>query len=473
MIYSVDFDTLKSLRLACRQYAYLPYLLEKTFQWIRIEASPDQVEVAESVDLSCIRPYVKAVVFVPSKYSWAMTEQKFWDIIWAPRVEEIYNALREKERQIWDAWGRAFSAAAELKKDFEELGLMGLIEKHANGPIQFTKDEVAKGYERYMYLAQRTRELFESKRVERAWVRVLTQLPDVQFFNIGIWEFNCGHMEQDWKKAGCEIEIHPHGQDRLGHSHAVCRRLHASVGEALFRAAVASLIAAQSTVSWLEVECILDDEFIWAHDGTLDNWDLSQLQSLVFNPVGAARQEIEQWSDEHKDAASARCGHALVTLLRKCSSGLTELKFFPDGQYGDNYLVWPPAAPNKPPKLPVLEELTTGANLHLRTFSRYLLQCPSLDYLRLEGCKGVEGLWPELWDAIRDHPNRMLIEFDDLPCNMETFETCSMRYDPKGASSAEDEDDEAADAIEYSLRNYFSGKGHWDHTLSMWFGDWD
>lgn len=399
-----------------------------------------------------------------------MTKEKFRDIIWAPRVEEIYDELRSRERQERDAGGD-FDASSVLKQEFEELGLRGLVEKHADGQLPFTHDEVTKGYKRYMQHAQRAHELFDSKRVERAWARVLAQLPDVAFFNIGLWEWDSGSTEQDWKAAGCEMQIHAHGQDRLGHSHAVCRQLQASVGELLLRAAVASLIAAQSTVSHLEVECVLDGQFTWADDGTLNNLDLSMLQSLFFNPVGATKQESSEWPEEYAETANARCGLALVALLRKCSSSLVELKFFPEGWYGDNYLVWPPAPPNQPPKLPALEELTTGASINLSAFSRYLFQCPSLNYLRLEGCEGVDWMWRELLDAIRNHPNRMLIEFDDLPCNEHTLEPFSIRHDTREAHSAEFEGDDPFDDIQYSVANYLSGKRHWDRTLSMWFED--
>lgn len=105
--FSVDFATRKALREACRQYAYLPSLLETVFEHIRIEASPEQVEVAEAIDLSCVGRYVRTVTMRPSKYSWTMTEDAFQHIVSTPRIEEICQQVAVK-------WYQAKSAGEDV-----------------------------------------------------------------------------------------------------------------------------------------------------------------------------------------------------------------------------------------------------------------------------------------------------------------------------------------------------------------------
>ncbi|KAH6616851.1 hypothetical protein C7974DRAFT_53419 [Boeremia exigua] len=452
----IDFATLKSLRLACRQYAYLPALLADIFQHIRIEASPEQVKVAELLDLSSMKPYVKAITMVPSKYTWTMTEGKFQHIIWSPRAEEIFD----EKFSVNDS-------SALGRQEIKELGLVSFVEKHTDGAMPFTKGEVATGYERYMQHARRTREMFETKQIDRAWSRLLAELPDVDSFNIGLWNFDSS-TDQNWRKRGCDLQIHGHGYGIPGHEYEACRQLHAPVGEALFRAAIAALTTARSNVSRLEIECVVDGEFTWADDETLDGLNLSRLQSLVFDPIGADWREAGNWSREHKAAAGARCGLALVTLLNKCSSSLRELSFFP--QRSGNYFDWPPAAPNWPPVLPALGSLTTGTGLDLSGFARFLLQSPALVYLRLDGSEWRRGEWRELWDAIRNHPNRMTLNFDQLPCS--NYGECSV-YHYTGEASTLDSDEDQWDNVQYCLENYLSGRSPWNRTLTLWFEESD
>jgi hypothetical protein len=463
----VDFATLKTLRVACRQYAYLPALLAEVFQWIRFEASPELVEAAESLDLSCIKPYVKNITVVPTKYSWIMTEDAFQCIIWAPRAEEICDEIRSKADRIREAGGDLTDLPVSGPEEIEKLGLMTFIENHTDGPMPFTHDEIARGYERYMQHARVTHEMFKSKRIDRAWGRVLAQLPDVHLFNIGTWHFD-GSTDPDWRSLGCELRIHGHGHGLPGHDHEVCRQLHAPVGEALFRAAVAGFIAARSNISHFEVECVIDSGFTWADDGTLNGLDLSRLQSLIFDPVGAGWWETSRWSREYRATANSRCGLALVTLLNKCSSSLRELTLFPERS--GNYFDWPPAAPNRPPRFPALESFTTGTGLDLTAFARFVTQSPALSRLHLDGSEWRGGEWRELWDAIRNHSNRMTLEFEQVP--LSDYGEVSV-YHHTGEASKADFEEDPWDNIQYSLENYLSGRTHWDRTLKIWFEEGD
>lgn len=390
-----------------------------------------------------------------------MTEDKFQHIIWAPRVEEIYDEMHSKEDEIRKT-DKNYIASFALEDDFNKLGLAGFLEKHTDGPLPFTNGDVTWSYDRYMQHARLTDEMFETKQIDCAWVRVLTQLPHVELLNVGIWDFD-GHLSEDWRESGCEIRTHRHSYETPGHEPSVCRQLHEPIGEALFRAAMASLVAARSPISHLEIKCVLNNSFTWADDGTLDGLDLGQLQSLSFDPVEANWRESRHWTEGYKRTAAARCGFALGTLVHKCSSRLGELNFAP-GHNGE-YLVWPPATPNQLPILPSLDSFKTGTNLDLSRFARFISQSPSLSYVQLICCGGFYP-WREVWKAIRDHPNRMIIDFEGLSCN--EYGEFSVSCHTGQASEAFFNED-PWENLQNSLENYLSRRRHWDKTLHMWF----
>ena len=216
----------------------------------------------------------------------------------------------------------------------------------------------------------------------------------------------------------------------------------------------------------LEIECAVDSNFVWADDGTLDNLDLSHLETLSFDPIEAERREMRLWSPERKASAASRCGLALSSLLHKCSSNVQKLIIYPGHNGGGDYTVWPPAASIQPPQLTALTSFTTGMSLDLPAFARFLLQSSALTFLQLTGCGGDLNNWSFPWDAIRNHPSRMRLEFDQLPCN--DVAECSV-YHYTGELSKAEFDDDPWSNIDYSLENYLSGLRHWDRTLEMWF----
>lgn len=169
---------------------------------------------------------------------------------------------------------------------------------------------------------------------------------------------------------------------------------------------------------------------------------------------------------ERRAIATLRCGLAVSTLLHKCSSSLHVLELYPEQD--SEYLEWPPEAPIRLPTLAALKSFTTGLGLDLSAFAQFLHQSPDLNYLQLDGCEGKLEDWRYLWDAISDHPSRMTLEFDSLPCN--SYTECSLSH-YTGDASKEEFDEKPWANIMYSLENYLSGRRHWDRTLRMWFGD--
>ena len=78
-----------------------------------------------------------------------------------------------------------------------------------------------------------------------------------------------------------------------------------------------------------------------------------------------------------------------------------------------------------------------------------------------------------LLDAVRNHPSRMTLQWDQVPAN-DAMEI-SARFNTADMSFAK-RDDNCQD-IDRSLQNYVVGKGRWNKCLKMWFedeeGDWN
>ncbi|XPS72343.1 hypothetical protein M3J09_004508 [Ascochyta lentis] len=463
----VDHATLKSLRLACRQYAYLPRLLEKLFHGIRLVASSEQVYLAETLDLSVIKPYVKSIAMEPSKYSWAMTKDTFQDIVLVTPLQQFCYAMNRKGLQTMRT-GKDFSNPIPIGRDqFADLGLTGFVQQYMDGKMPFSSAEIGEGFEHYMQHARCIHDMFETQQVQRAWTRVCMQLPNVQVFRVGRWEFD-GRGESNWRNLGCDVQPHEHYYGR-GHDKAVCRRLQEPVGEALYSTAIASLAAARAKITQLDIECVVDGNFAWARNGALDGLDLANLEILTFGPLGAEPREDYGSGSEREAAVHAHCNHAITTLLRKCSTSLQKLVLFPNFSCYD--MDWPPSditVPNEPLAFPALKSFTTGISLRLSSFTLFLHQCPVLEYLQLDGCHGDDGEWRELWDAIRNHPNRMTLKLDQLPCNSYAeVGVCHHTGEASGTAFSSD----PWDNIGYSLENYLSGRRHWDRSLRMWFDE--
>jgi hypothetical protein len=405
---------------------------------------------AATVDLSGIRPFVKKIVFQPSKYSWDMTNDIYGDI---SIINKLFAFCQEKEDEMKaehihgeTRWRIHFPGTSEVFK----LGYTDFVRKYMDGEMPISRDEIEASFEKYMGSAIELRGMFESGQVHHAWTNMLLQLPNVHTFGIGRWKYEDDH-KHDWHK----------------HNEVVCRQVQEPVGEAVFNTTLASLISAGSRIEKLRINSMTDCHFAWADNGTLDALDLSCLHAL--------KLDIECCHDFHhnslqEDEVRIRFNIAVTALLRKCQSSLRHLRVLsthcPDFE-------WPPTDAGEShgiPPLPALESFTTELTLLLPNFADLLLQSCELKHLKLNLCHGDLGDWHELWDAIRNHPSRMLLTFDQLPCN----EVAEVSMDHHtGEESKEEWSDDVWGNINYSLENYLSGRRHWDRTLQMWFGDGD
>jgi hypothetical protein len=79
-----------------------------------------------------------------------------------------------------------YIASFAFKDNFNKLGLASFLKKHTDGPLPFTNSNVIRGYDCYIQHARLTNKIFKTKQINRAWVRVLTQLLHVKLLNVGI-----------------------------------------------------------------------------------------------------------------------------------------------------------------------------------------------------------------------------------------------------------------------------------------------
>jgi hypothetical protein len=163
-----------------------------------------------------------------------------------------------------------------------------------------------------------------------------------------------------------------------------------------------------------------------------------------------------------------------MALIGLCQRSLRDLEIFP-GDTNDWPLSWP--VPPEDPivddsyqivELPVLERFQTAVNLNLGSFARFLRLAKNIKHLELDSCVGGDdGEWRDLWRAIRYHPSRMQLAFDQIPCNDAT--ELSMSHFTGDASRANDNPDDPWINIYYELEMYLSNRGSWGRSCRMWF----
>lgn len=416
---------------------------------------------------------MQSVVFEPSKYSWAMTEELFEEIVTVAPLQEFCQRHNDKlwETGGWDRNGKKFLHDS----DVEVLGVRGFVERYMGGEMPFGEEEIKEGFVRYMARANETRELFGSGRLERAWTGALRQLPEVGMFTLGSWDFDktiaLQHRVETkgrgWEEIRCEVYEHKHNWD-AGHNHARCRRPQEPVGGAVFNTAIASLIAAGSTITGLDIKYCAEETFSWADNGLLQDLDLSHLESLFFRPQTWEDGEGEKMGDRNFDLGreerlEARAALAVTSILKKSSQSIKTLEIVTGVPRCP--FAWP--LPDSIIALPSLERFYTGASLHLPAFARFVKLARNLKHLELKSCHGKGWEWRQLWDAIRHHPSRMMLVFDQLPCS--DAAEISMNHWTGEESKDEGYEDDVWMNIDRSLENYVSNRGKWDRSCRMWF----
>ncbi|KAJ4299390.1 hypothetical protein N0V90_004635 [Kalmusia sp. IMI 367209] len=460
------------------QFAYLPSLLDILFGTVRFIASAKHADIVAKTDLGLLKGYVKGVVFEPSKESWITKREMFEEIILVRPFEEAVDVLIEELRSKGDdTWWRDYETRRE--EELKKLGIKGFTKKYLPKEKElFSDEEIEAGYEAYTARANAAKAVIDNGELAKTWARALGQLERVEELRVGQWEFDQDSLrwhvdtkDKGWKELG--VEVYGHGHPRhLGYAHeeSHCRGVQVPVGEALFSTALKSVSEARVKIKRLDIEYVGNGKFAWADDGQLDGLDLSNLQELIFRPRTEEIGESIGW-DRKKTATLEECsGLAVEAILKKCAPSLTYLELLSDVPFC--VLVWPPEktkVANLAP-LPALTSLKTGARLNLATFPAFLKEkCTALTSLELQSCGGKgNASWRGLWDAIRYHPQRMHLSFEQIPCN-DAAEVSLVHY--TGDECEDEEDEDPWMDIDRSLSNYLSNKGKWNKSCRMWFED--
>lgn len=212
---------------------------------------------------------------------------------------------------------------------------------------------------------------------------------------------------------------------------------------------------------------------------------MTELEKLIFRPIARCRDGRLGWLGEEEEEMDKRACATLNALLRKCSDHLEELEV-----RRDSALIWPmftSASYAQPAPLstswsqdvvplPELKRIVLGgtqADDH--ALSKLLVRSPKLHYFQLEEIIGIPDM-RTLLTAIRDHPSRMTLKWDQVCVATTDFSAC---YNTAHASSAKkvkvDFDSRADHEVAYtmelerSLQNYVAGKGRWNKSLWMEF----
>ena len=335
--------------------------------------------------------------------------------------------------------------------EIRKFGFAGFVQRYMDDKMPISESEIEVAFETYMETAFELRSMFESGQVHRAWANVLHQLPNVHDFEIGKWNYENDH-EHDWRN----------------HKEMNCLQIQEPVGEVVCVTALASMISAGSRIEELRIQNATDCHHTWADNGTLDALDLSRLHTLKID-TKCSDNFLHDWP-LLEDEVGVRFNLAVNALLCKCQPNLRHLRVSSSHW---RTLKWPlidTRESHTTPVLPALESFSTSLDVMLLNFTNLLLQSPELKHLELESCDGTPSDWRELWDAIRNHPSRMLLHIECMPCGDPEAET-GLNHHTGEASRMKWDDD--GDNIRYSLENYLSGRRHWDSALETWFGNRD
>lgn len=125
--------------------------------------------------------------------------------------------------------------------------------------------------------------------------------------------------------------------------------------------------------------------------------------------------------------------------------------------------------------LPRLEKLSfEGGYIQPRNLSIWMAEMSSLEHFErvsTKSCGGEEGTWVHVFDAIRDHPRKLMVELDQICANDEeipiSYHTCDFQEYLEKEPEAENWSD-----VSLSLPLYLSGKIDIDEEILEASRDW-
>lgn len=388
------------------------------FENVQLQPTLKYVEGLEKGNLDRIAPHVSHVTFIPPLQSSALAYEDFSEIISILYRRKIRPGGREEQLPVPD-------------------------------------DKARLAFQKYHQHVQKNQDLLGSSLLRQVWVQTLRK---------------CGHYlrlsfeDADWKESFIR-DVAQSGGIPGPYDHVCLRHAKeshaAALGSLLFRSAVQCLAEAGTSIRSLDIKFHIAYRDVW---GQLPQWsqlDCSQLQDFTFEP-----------SDFYCESPEDVHARLLVTnptaVLRKCHTTLEVFKYRLDIDTG-NWIqpAWPESEVALLPKLKYLD--MDGICVDPRALARWIGQMPCLDHVRISEMVLDDDYptWQFIYDAIRDHPNDVLVDFVSIETNIITG--------VYGLSFRKSEVDECLEDIkrtrtcfhhEACVCLYIAGRIGWDNNMA-------
>ena len=401
-------------------------------------ATTEHVEHLERANISQVAPFVSEVTFVAPPNSWTLTYDGFKEVVVTQEIQKYaldhLNGYR--------GYGH------------ENDGYRKFIEKHWGGKFPLSDEQIRAAFDRYHDDALIKKDLLQGEELRVAWIKALRALPNdlrLRFVTSGYDESSSTHLPI---QPDCIVRPHRHDGN---HQEETCERVTAPIGDALFAAAVACLGEAGVKARTLDVKCAMTGQFQWE---ALPGWgrcDFSRVQSFKFQPQVQEIPGNPSGFGEVETLITKRAADATAAVLKKCNDSLEEFRFA-----GDCPMRWPG---HEVISLPKLKKLSFAiGTIRPRNLKAWMAKMPSLEHFECvmtktsgAGEDGTNGTWVDVFDAIRDHPRGMKVEFDQINANDEEISISYYTDDFQEYMENEAEAEDWSD-VSLSLPLYLSGK---------------
>ena len=397
-------------------------------------ATTEHLEHLERANINQIAPFVNQVTFVAPPNSWTLTYDGFKDVV----VAQAIRKYADDHLNGYCGYG------------YENDGHRKFVEKHWSGTFPLSDEEIRGGFNRYHDDALLAKDLLQGEDLRVAWTKALRALPSG--LGLRFVSFPCDVSSSTHLPIQPDCIVRPHHHDAI-HQRETCIKATASIGDALFAAAIACLAEAGVKARKLNVTCAMTGEFQWE---ALPGWgtcDFSRVQSFKFQPQVQDIIENFNYFGEVDTLITKRAADATAAVLKKCNDSLEEF------HYQDFCpMRWPGHEVISLPKLKRLS-LSSGY-IRPRNLKTWMAKMPSLERFECvmtKSCGGGEGTWLEVFDAIRNHPRGIKVDFDQIVANDEEisidYHTDDFQEYLENEALAEDWSD-----VCMSLPLYLSGK---------------
>ena len=409
-------------------------------------ATPEDLEHLERASISRIAPFVNNVTFVAPPNSWILPYDGFKEVVVAQAVQKYAPDHLKKHHGYWSD------------------GLQKFVEKHWSGKLPFSDEQIRCGFEKYRDDALVAKDLLQGEDLKVAWTKTLRALPSdlrLRFVSSKYDESSSTHLPV---QPDCVVQPHRHDGT---HRTEACASASAPIGDALFAAAIVCVAEAGVMVRELNVMCAMTGQFQWDALPGWDTCDFSQIQSFKFQPVVQEIPGIPKQYNPAETLITKNAADATSAVLKKCNDSIEEFH-----HHNDCPMRWPGYEVISLPNLKTLS-LADGY-IRPRNLSAWMAEMSSLEHFTCVSTKssgGAEGTWVEVFDAIRHHPRRMKIEFDQIIANDEEI---SMSYHTGDFQDYLEKEPEAEDwsDVSVSLPLYLSGKLDMDEATLEASRDW-